>query len=342
MQKKLFINELQIGQEVELPLAIYEKRLNQFVNKSGQASSALMLTIGDKTGKIAAVLWDNVKEYNALWAIDRVYLFKGRVGEYRGQPQLVINSSVALAADQYQLTDYVAGAPFDRDAVWRRMLDVMRSIASPHLRTLLGNIFDANTRRKFMTAPGGREVHHAYVGGLLEHTMEVVAYAEAMLEEQGSHLNRDLLITGCILHDIGKLEEYDLNSLSFQMTDRGKLLGHLQMGAKLVAAEVANIAGFPLELGLELEHMLLSHHGLPEWGAVQQPKTINAMALHLADVTSGRLSQFSGIMAGHDADSGQWSNWDKFLARSVYVPTQQQIIKKPEANETGQYQERFL
>ncbi len=320
MHKKVFINTLELGQEVETPLALYEKRLHQFTAKNGQPAHVLMLTVGDKTGKMAAVIWDNAEALNASLAVDQVHLFQGRVGEYRGQPQLVVNRVIPLALTQLELEDYVASTAFDRDVMWQRLVAIMQSIREPQLQALLKAIFDEPTRHQFTLAPGGREVHHAYVGGLLEHTLEVVAYAETMVSEQGGYLNRDLLLTGCILHDIGKLEEFDLHSLSFQMTDRGKLLGHLQMGAELVARAAATIADFPAALRLELEHMLLSHHGLPEWGAVQQPKTINAMALHLADLTSGRLGQFSRIISEHDAGGGNWSNWDKFLARSVFVP----------------------
>ena len=322
MQRKIYVNELELGKECEIPLALYEKRLHQYTAKNGQAACALMLTLGDKTGKIAAVLWDNAQNYHASLAADQVHLFQGRVGEYRGQPQLTINKVTPLAAAQIELDDYVITSALDREVLWRRLAAVMQSIQEPSLRTLLDHIFDAPTKRNFTMAPAGREVHHAYIGGLLEHTLEVVAYATSMIEEQGQYLDRDLLLTGCILHDIGKLEEYDLQSLCFQTTDRGKLLGHLQIGAELVAREANRIPGFPAELRLELEHMLLSHHGLVEWGAVQPPKTINAMALHLADLTSGRLGQFSRIISNHDANNGSWSNWDRFLARSVFVPDQ--------------------
>lgn len=320
VQKKVFVNTLELGQEVETQLALYEKHLHQFTAKNGQAAHVLMLTVGDRTGKMAAVIWDNAQEHHASLAVDQVHLFQGRVGEYRGQPQLVINRTLPVTAAQIELDDYVVSAAIDRAVLWQRLVAIMQSIREPSLRALLDSIFDEPTQRNFTQAPGGREVHHAYVGGLLEHTLEVAAYAEAMLSEQGACLNRDLLLTGCILHDIGKLEEYDLQSLSFQMTDKGKLKGHLQMGAELVARAAARIPGFSVELRLELEHMLLSHHGLPEWGAVQQPKTINAMALHLADLTSGRLGQFSRIIGEHDTASGNWSSWDKFLARSIYVP----------------------
>jgi len=320
VEKKIYVDNLQLGQEVVIPLALYEKHLHQFTAKNGQPAFVLMLTVGDKTGKMAAVVWDNAQELHSTLAVDQVHLFQGRIGEYKGKPQLVVNGVQPVDASQVDLSDYIASGDFDRQVLWRRLVSVVQSIQQPDLRALLSAIFDEPTRRRFLIAPGGREVHHAYVGGLLEHTLEVVTYAQTMLAEQGTNLNRDLLLTGCVLHDIGKLEEYDLQSLSFQLTDKGRLLGHIQLGAELIAKTAATLPGFPEALRLELEHMILSHHGLPEWGAVQQPKTIDAMALHLADLTSGRLAQFDRIIAEHDASSGRWSAWDKFLARSILVP----------------------
>ncbi len=319
MLKKSFVSELKLGTEVTIPLALYEKRLSQYTGRDGRPAHGLMMTVGDKTGRMAAVAWDKALDYHSFLVEDRIYLFTARVNEYRGQLQLVVSDIQEMAPAQVDLTDYLPSAPFPREVMWRRLKDVFETIQQPHLRSLLAEIFDLPTQKKFMLAPGGREVHHAYVGGLLEHTLEVVAYAETMVAEQGAYLNRDLLITACILHDIGKIEEYDLHSLSFQVTDKGKLLGHLQMGAQMVTTAAARIPNFPAALRLELEHMLLSHHGLPEWGAVQQPKTINAMALHLADLTSGRLAQFGRILAAHASANGKWSSFDRFLGRSIFV-----------------------
>lgn len=320
MLKKVFVEEFVIGEELTVPLAIYEKKLNQYTNKSGQPAHVLILNMGDRTGKIGAVAWNNAQELFERVTVDQVWLVSGRVQEYRGQLQLVVEQIVPLPKSQIDLQDYLPDGGFDRQILWRRLESVMQGIRNDYLRQLLGDIFTPGRIQSFCTAPAGREVHHAYIGGLLEHTLEVVAYAETMIKEQGSWLSRDLLLTGCILHDIGKLEEYDQRSLSFQMTDRGKLLGHLQMGAELVSTTARRIKGFPEDLAMELSHMILAHHGVPEWGSPQEPKTANAMALHLADLTSSRLSQFGRIVTDHRAENGRWSNWDRFLSRSIFIP----------------------
>lgn len=319
MLKKEFVSDFALGQVVLTPLAIYEKRLNQFTNKSGQQAYGLMLSLGDRSGRIGAVNWSAAQELHERVGVDQIWLISGKVQEYRGSLQLVVDQILPAPAAQISLQDFLPNSRFDREVLWRRLESVIQSIRNPHLQALLQQVFNPVRRDSFCTAPGGREVHHAYVGGLLEHTLEVVAYAETMLAEQGTYLNRDLLLTGCILHDIGKLEEYDLHSLSFQVTNRGKLIGHLQMGSELVGQIAASLAHFPDALLLELQHMILAHHGVPEWGSPQQPRSVNAMALHLADLTSGRLAQFSRVIGDHRTENGHWSNYDKFLERNVFI-----------------------
>ncbi|MGI6357730.1 MAG: 3'-5' exoribonuclease YhaM family protein [Bacillota bacterium] len=320
--KKEFVKDFEIGQSVLTPLAVYDKRLNQFTNRSGQPAYGLMLSVGDRSGRISAINWNAAQELHQRVGIDQIWLVGGKVQEYRGSLQLVVEQILPAPTAQVDLADYLPESGFDREVLWRRLQSVMQSIGNSHLRALLQQVFTPERRQSFCTAPAGRGVHHAYVGGLLEHTLEVVSYAEAMVSEQGMYLNRDLLLTGCVLHDIGKIEEYDLASLSFQMTDRGKMIGHLQMGSQLVGELASGLEQFPEELLLELQHMILAHHGVPEWGSPQQPRSINAMALHLADLTSGRLAQIGRIISDHRAENGHWTNYDKFLERNFFVPSE--------------------
>lgn len=319
MLKKDFVNDFVVGQSVLTPLAIYEKRLNQFTNKSGQPAYGLMLSVGDRTGRISAINWNAAQELHERIGLEQVWLVGGKVQEYRGSLQLVVDQVLPAPLTQVDMADYVPESSFDRAVLWSRLQAIINSIADTHLQALLRRVFSDERRQRFCAAPGGRGVHHAYVGGLLEHTLEVIAYAETMLSEQGAYLDRDLLLCGCILHDIGKIDEYDLTSLSFQMTNRGKMIGHLQLGSEMVGQVAATLEGFPAERLLELQHLILAHHGVPEWGSPQQPRSINAMALHLADLTSGRLAQFSRVISEHRPENGQWSNYDKFLERNVYI-----------------------
>ena len=134
-----------------------------------------------------------------------------------------------------------------------------------------------------------------------------------------AHLQLDLLLTGAILHDIGKIEEYDPASLSFEFSDRGKLVGHISIGKEMLDQKIRQIPDFPPSLKLELEHMILAHHGSREWGSPEIPKTIHAFTLFHADLVSARLNQFVQLMEKQPAGAGDWSEWDRYLERSIYL-----------------------
>lgn len=133
-----------------------------------------------------------------------------------------------------------------------------------------------------------------------------------------SDLNLSLLLCGAILHDVGKIVEYDANTLSFELTTRGKLLGHISIGKEMIDQRISKIVGFPDELHLELTHMILSHHGQKEWGSPEVPRTFAAFALHYADLTSARLNQFSQVMGKGNKVDG-WTDWDRLLERDIYL-----------------------
>ncbi|MDP3058728.1 MAG: HD domain-containing protein, partial [bacterium] len=232
-----------------------------------------------------------------------------------------IESVRKLAAGEIEADDFCQSSPRPIEGMWVEIKNIIGSVKNEHLWAMLDRIFllGQETSAKFKQAPAGKEVHHAFVGGLLLHTLEVVAYAEKMVELQGDQLDRDLLIAGCLLHDLGKIEEYEPRVPSFEFTDKGKLLGHLVIGAEIVGRAIDTLAGFPPLLRQELQHMILSHHGMKEWGSPEEPKTANAMALHLADLTSGRLSQIEKIINEMKPLEERWSSWDKRLGRSIFI-----------------------
>ncbi|NLZ28904.1 MAG: HD domain-containing protein, partial [Firmicutes bacterium] len=132
-------------------------------------------------------------------------------------------------------------------------------------------------------------------------------------------IRADLLVTGAILHDVGKIEEYDAESFNFEMTDKGKLIGHICLGKEMLNERISAIEGFPPSLKLELEHIILSHHGQREWGSPEIPKTIHAFAVFYADLLSARLNQFVSVMQKNAFAESDWSEWDRYLDRSIYL-----------------------
>lgn len=202
-----------------------------------------------------------------------------------------------------------------------RLKDLIQSVKNIHLKKLLLLMFgDKNIYRAFINSPAAQKVHHAYIGGLLEHSLEVAQVCEHIASNYKDVLNRDLLITGALLHDIGKIREYDFSSVSFEMTDIGKLVGHLVLGKEMVDEKIREMSDFPQELQLAIGHMIISHHGEREWGSPEVPKTMEAFSLFHSDLLSARLNQFSGLLKKHTNTDSSWTPWDKFLERSAYLP----------------------
>ena len=194
----------------------------------------------------------------------------------------------------------------------------MKSVGDEHLRELLLRLFrDQEFRGKFISAPGAKTLHHAYVGGLLEHTVEVVELCEKTAEVF-PQLDRDLLITAAIVHDIGKTEELTW-SAAFDYSDEGNLLGHLVLGERQVRQLADQIEGFPEELKLLLSHMILSHHGTGEFGSPKVPMTAEAIALHHAEDLDAKVNMFLGNIEAARQKGQRWTERHFLLNRALYV-----------------------
>jgi len=319
MHKKQMIKNLRVGDEVETQAVILELNRAAFTTPQRAGEYFLRLTLGDVSGRVKAVMWDPPTGVDAAMQDDVVFV-RGTVNEYHGLQVVVselrtldptrVNRAFFQPVSERNIEEMVN----ELQAVWAE------EINDKALKALLQAFFgDALFLKQFSLAPAARTVHHNCVGGLLEHTLEVVFFCRRLAELYPEQVNRDLLLTGALLHDIGKLEEYRQDSLSFEFSDRGKLVGHISIGKELLDQKLATLPDFPEQLKLELQHMMLTHHGQRDWGSPEVPKTINAFALYYADLVSARMNQFSGIMKNHQAGSGDWTEWDRFLERSIYM-----------------------
>ncbi|MBT9155414.1 MAG: 3'-5' exoribonuclease YhaM [Firmicutes bacterium] len=314
---KIYAKDLVVGAQVKSHFFVIEKRLVNY-NKNGVPACGMVLSLGDRTGRVSAVAWNEALTSDNSYRKDDIVLVSGRVQDYRGDKQIYIEEITRAKLTEIDASDFSTPPPRPLADMWGELLVTMASIETPCLRELLDLHFSLpEVRHTFQQAPAGRDVHHAFVGGLLMHTLEVIAYVERMVQVQGTRLNRDLLIVGAILHDAAKTEEYEPRAFGFEVTDRGKLIGHVVLGAELVGNLTERIPAFPQALRDELKHLVLSHHGQREWGSPEEPKTANAVALHLADYTSSRLAQVEKIIAETVSLGERWSAWDKRLERSI-------------------------
>ena len=317
--KKQMVKDLRVGDEVETQALVIEANRTAFSSPHRAGEHFLKLTLGDVSGRVKAVMWEPPPEDDPVRQDDIVFI-RGSVSDYHG-PQVVVSDLRKLDPAKVNRAFFQAVSGRDPAEMKAELEEVIKQdVQDKNLKALLNQFFsDAEFTRLFSTAPAARTIHHNCVGGLLEHTLEVIAVCRNLAELYPQQIQLDLLLTGAILHDIGKIEEYHQDSISFDFTDRGKLVGHISIGKEMFDQKMAALANFPPAMKLELEHMMLTHHGMREWGSPEVPKTIHAFALFHADLVSARMNQFVKIMEKHVPESGVWTEWDRFLERSIYI-----------------------
>jgi 3'-5' exoribonuclease len=317
--KKQMIRDLRVGDEVETQALVIEVNRSAFSSPHRAGEYFLKLTLGDVSGRVKAVMWDPPSGDETVQQ-DEVVFVRGSVSDYHG-PQVVVSDMRKLDPAKVNRAFFQPVSERDPAEMKAELKAVIEEeITDGHLKALLEGFFsDGEFARRFALAPAARTIHHNCVGGLLEHTLEVIALCRKLAALYPQQIQTDLLLTGAILHDIGKIEEYRQDSISFDFTDRGKLVGHISIGKEMLDQKLADLPEFPFALKLELEHMILTHHGMREWGSPEVPKTIHAFALFHADLVSARMNQFLGIMEKHVPESGDWTEWDRFLERSIFI-----------------------
>lgn len=287
---------------------------------SSKGTEYLDLTLTDASGSLKAFLWDlrAIEGDMDLVTADAFLKVKGSATSYNGRPQLKLDK-VRFAKDE-EVGDFSHFFPTSRRASDEMLAELDRAMASvrdPWLRALLQAMLQqpSELRSAFAKAPAAKSLHHVFLGGLLEHTLSVFAMAERACAHYAD-LNRDLVVTGVLLHDLGKTSELSYHR-SFGYTDTGNLLGHITLETQWVQREIDKIQGFPDELRMQILHILLSHHGKLEFGSPVLPKTPEALLVHYLDDLDGKLEcMFSGIRS--DGSDGNWTPWNRSLERPVY------------------------
>jgi 3'-5' exoribonuclease len=310
--KKQFINTLNPGDSVDDIFVLSKKSLKQ--KKDGD--NYLEVVLADKTGKINAVAWDNIEQIIAATGSSDFVLVKGSVSQYNGKQQLVIKEMAAYASESVQPADFIPTTPRNADSMFDRLVALTRDMKNEYLKKLLDAFWnDEEFVRKFKTAPAAKKMHHAYIGGLLEHTLSM-AFLVDRLAGHYSGIDSDLLLTGAILHDIGKIRELEYR-VAIDYSDEGRLLSHIVIGCEMVAEKIRNIEGFPQEEAMLLRHMIVSHHGIREFGSPEVPKTIEAVLLNHLDEIDAKVNGIREFIAKED-DGSAWTSYHRMLDRQFY------------------------
>ncbi len=306
------LNELSQGEQAELVCLLARKQIAR--TKAGKPYGALKLA--DASGEVEAKLWDRAEELLEGLEPGAVVRVSGRVDSFNGRRQLVLNT--IAPEPETDPAQFLPQSPLSASELWGRLTELTLAVKHRRLRRLLRAFFeDQDFHRDFGRAPAAKGAHHAYVRGLLEHTVSVGELA-LLVASHYSHLDRDLLVTGALLHDIGKTQEFSLGP-PIDYTDAGRLEGHLVLGVRLLDQRLAGMRGFPEALASHLRHLIVSHHGSQEFGSPKKPKTPEAVVLHMLDDLDAKTAMIQAVLAAEGGGESHWSSFNRLLERFLYT-----------------------
>lgn len=317
MQRR-FVDQLADGDNVDEVFLVVDKQLR--ANRNGNLY--IQVDLGDRTGNINGRMWNATEPLFRSFEVGDFLLAKGKVQLFQGALQLILNSFDKYDANRVELTDFLPHTKHDIAKLLERLKTAVRKVTDPHLRALAETYFiDDDFMRNFARCPAGIKVHHAYIGGLLEHVVTMLDVAEKVLPIYPD-VNRDLVLMGIFLHDSGKTRELNYTR-SFSYSDEGQLLGHLTIGMEMLAQKVIHVPEltgepFPAETLLRLKHLILSHHGEPDYGSPKVPMTPEAVALHCIDLMDSRLHITVREIADDKNDTSAWTPFNHALQRKLY------------------------
>ena len=320
-EKKVFANQIKDGQTVEDIFLV--KDMSRAETRSGKPY--LMMTLVDRTGEIACRLWENADAFIDMCEPGKLVQISGQAQAYRGELQVKIDNLLPVDRKDVAIGHFLQGSKRSIEKMALEITSLAKTVQDPFCRKLLLKFFmDSSFFVEFQQAAAAKSMHHAYLGGLLEHTLAVTQLAN-MIAEFYPELDRDLLVTGALLHDIGKTRELAFGAHLVDYTDKGRLVGHLVLGAEMVQAVINTIADFPEDLAIRLKHLILSHHGRYEFGSPTLPMISEAFVLHFLDDLDAKLN-FLGRLEEQAPEQGyQWTDFQRTLERFLYVKGRPQV-----------------
>ncbi|MEE9911872.1 MAG: HD domain-containing protein [Deltaproteobacteria bacterium] len=312
--KEIYLQDIKQGDKIASSFLVSEKNMAY----SQKGSAYLNVRLKDKTGEIDGKVWDNAVEIDRTFKKGDIVFIEGRVLSYRNALQISIVTVKPCAMQDIDPTDFLPVSKLDTRAMFQDLLAYIDALSSEPLKKLLAAFFhDQKTAELFQRAPAAKGFHHIYLGGLLEHTLSVIR----LLDKAADHypqLNRDLLIAGGMLHDIGKIYEFSYDSL-IDYSDEGRMIGHLVMGVEMINKKIEAIPDFPPQTALAMRHIILSHHGEFEYGSPKRPKTMEALVIHFMDDLDAKLNAFQSFVAADAANAdSDWTAYNRFFERYLY------------------------
>ena len=311
--KEIYLKDIKQGDKVSSTFLAAEKNMAFSI----KGAPYLNVRLKDKTGEIDGKIWDNAIELDQQFKKGDIIYIEGKATNYKNSIQISILKVQKSPWEDIDPADYLPVANADVHAMFTEMLTYIENIKTRPLQELLQSFFhDEKIAELFKRAPAAKGFHHIYLGGLLEHTLSVVRLLDKVADHY-PNLNKDMLITGGILHDIGKIYEFSYDTI-IDYSDEGRLIGHIVMGVEMIDKKIAAMADFPPQSALELRHIILSHHGEFEFGSPKRPKTLEALVVHYIDDLDAKFNAFQSFMAESNNADSSWTNYNRFLERFLY------------------------
>ena len=333
LTKSCFIKNIKDSQALEDLFLI--KEMTRAETRAGKPY--IKLVVMDSTGEISGNIWEEADRYNEEFKPGQVIRLNGQAQAYRGILQLKINRIQAVAESEVDRSLFLPTAPVAPDAMTEELLRLIMGIKDKRLKKLVLAFFtDLKFVELFKNAPAAKQMHHAYHGGLLEHTLAVANLAN-LVAGLYPVVDHSLLMAGAILHDLGKIKEYSFNSYPFDYTDDGRLMGHAVMAVEMIQEKIATIQQFPGQRATSLKHLILSHHGRHEFGAPVVPMMLEAFILHFVDDLDAKINTITKISEKAGVPGYQWTEYQRALERFLYVagPDNQTEAAEPEIHTDG-------
>jgi 3'-5' exoribonuclease len=310
--KSPYVKELEPNQVISTFFLVQNKEIRQ--KKTGEPY--LSLSLCDRTGELDAKMWDNVVDVMETFERDDFVKVKGIIQVFHNRPQLTIHKMQRVADREVEFADYFPASERNPDEMLAELREIAGGTKNPHLRGLLMALLDdPEIAQRYKIAPAAKQIHHAYLGGLIEHVLSLCAMAKLAASHYRG-IDVDLVLTGVVLHDVGKIYELSYER-GFSYTAEGQLLGHIQIGMRIVAEKLARMPDFPPRLRTLVEHMILSHHGHLEFGSPKVPQFPEAMLLHYLDDLDAKMESMRVMVDRDQQVEGLFTAYNPAMERSI-------------------------
>lgn len=332
--KKAFVKDIQDRDLVDAPFMVRDKIIGMAKNGRPYMTIKLM----DCTGEVEGRIWDRVDELSARFDKDDFVQVAGKASVYMGKMQLVLQELDRIEESAVDIADFLPVSARPVAEMVAELTALIEGLADPALKSLMQSFLaDDEFMAGYTRAPAAKAMHHVYLGGLLEHSLAVAMLADD-ISRRYADLNRDLLIVGALLHDIGKVAELRYQR-SFEYTDAGKLLGHIVIGVELVEEKLRALRDFPRELAIHLKHLLLSHHGQYEYGSPKRPKTMEAVILNFLDDLDSKINGVRTHIEREPDSTSSWTQYhrlyDRYFFKGTAAPTVAENLIGTPAEQAG-------